>query len=106
MAQIASQTEFQAAIKPGTQAEWTQLEYLVPELVRKGDCVQIDHPCGHRLLAALPSDAQPETKIFLSVPAASSVFPPLVAVKAESIVGDTVGGIKVSSSTALKVVEW
>ena len=46
------------------------------------------------------------TKIYISVPAASSAFPPLVAVKAESIVNGTVGGIRVSSSTALKVVEW
>jgi hypothetical protein len=65
---------------------------------------KVDHPCGARLLAALPTDAEPGTKIYISVPAASSPFPPLVAVKAESIVGNTVGGIKVSSSTALKVL--
>jgi hypothetical protein len=99
-------SEFQAAFKPGSSAAWTQLEYTVPELVRSGDCVQIDHPAGHRLLAALPTKAQPGTKIFLSVPAASSAFPPLTAVKYEAIVGGTVGGIKASSSTALKVVTW
>jgi hypothetical protein len=40
MAQV-TQTEFQAAIQPKTKAQWTQLEYTVPELVRKGDCVQV-----------------------------------------------------------------
>lgn len=55
------------------------------------------------MLAALPSDSEPGTKIYISVPAASAPFPALVAVKAESIVGNTVCGIKVSSSTALKV---
>jgi hypothetical protein len=78
----------------------------VPDLVRSGDCVQIDHPAGHRLIAALPPDASPGTHIVLSVPAASSAFPPLVAVKRESIVGGTVGGIKASSSTVLKLVAW
>ena len=56
--------------------------------------------------APLPSEAAPGTKIFISVPAASSEFPPLVAVKAESVVNGTVGGIKTKTSTALKVVEW
>lgn len=99
-------SEFQAALKPGTSAAWAQLQYTVPDLVRPGDCVQIDHPAGHRLLAALPPDASPATHVVLSVPAASSAFPPLVAVKREAIVGGTVGGIKASSSTALKVVVW
>lgn len=59
-----------------------------------------------RLLAPLPPDAPPGTQIIISVPAASDEFPPLVAVKAESIVNGTVGGIKTMSSTALKVMEW
>jgi len=103
---VATSAEFQAAIKPGTKAEWTQLEYTVPELVRSGDSVQIDHPCGYRLVSALPHDAAVGTKIYVSVPAASRPFPPLVAVKAEAIVGSTIGGIPAYSSTALKVVEW
>ena len=36
--------DFQAAIAPDTKAEWTQLEYTVPELVREGDCVQVTRP--------------------------------------------------------------
>merc|ERR1719198_1901516 len=81
------------------------LEYTVPELVRTGDSVQIDHPSGFRLLAGLPADAKPNTKIMISVPAGSEINN-LTAVKREAVVNGTVGGVPTVTSTTLKVVEW
>jgi len=89
----AQSPQFQASFhKPDKQLEWQTLEYTVPELVRPGDSVQVDHPSGFRLLFALPPDAATGTKVMLSVPACSGEIPALTAVKAEDVKHGTLTG--------------
>lgn len=99
-------TKFQASFRDNTTAQFQQVEYEVPELVRHGDAVQIDHPCGQRLVASLPADAEPKTKIVISVPASSVPFPVPVAVRGEALVGGKIGGIPFSTHTSMKTVVW
>mmetsp|Transcript_37408 Transcript_37408/g.101304 ORF Transcript_37408/g.101304 Transcript_37408/m.101304 type:complete len:115 (-) Transcript_37408:445-789(-) len=110
----AQSPQFQASFhKPDKQLEWQTLEYTVPELVRPGDSVQVDHPSGFRLLFALPPDAATGTKVMLSVPACSGEIPALTAVKAEDVKHGTLMGrcvrvdVSVVFAWAMGVwVEW